>query len=696
MKLTAKILVSAGCLLSLSAKAVPCVAATETEKMQAVEEMFDSPFTEEMYYRADRLLLTATKRQTSLRKAPATATVVTSEEIRNMGARNIRDVLQMVPGLGVSINEQGVHMFEMRGIRTTLSEKILVMIDGHSINRNYVGSALAYVLDDLGVEHIKQVEIIRGPGSALYGANAFVGVINIITKERDDVESLEMAASGGSFDTRKLHLLGGASLEELEILGSVDHWNTNGDNLRIDRDRISGTAASTAPGDAGTANEQTDFFLKAMYKNFSFRGQYLTKHRGTLVGFNYALTDENDWQVDNFWGELGYHAALTDSLLANIKIYFDQFEQDAKLELFPEGYRGLFPDGVLGQPLLKNRTKGSEVQFDYDLSTANHLILGIMYEKNEQFDVRHFTNYDTATGDPALPLQDVSATGNFNRDTGRELWAFYLQDEWAIRDDLDMTIGLRYDHYSDFGDTFNPRIGLVLELFPGADLKLLYGEAFRAPNFVELYNANNPVIVGNPALEPEEIKTYEAGIGVDLGRTLTANVSFFYSTIDKLIAWDTSTAPARYTNRGGAQVDGVELTLDGVYSKNTYWKASYSYQDPKDDSGNARLPDVPSQRATLGVNYSFSQYLAAHVDVLWTGKRPRSTGDTRPDMPSYTTVDLTVTAKNLYDNLELQGSIHNLFDTRYSDPDTSGSQQFLPDDFPRDGISVLGTIRYRY
>ncbi|MCE1227178.1 MAG: Plug domain-containing protein, partial [Geobacteraceae bacterium] len=107
-------------------------------------------------------LVTATKRPTSLRKAPAIATIITADEIRNMGARNLLDVLKMVPGFGVSINEFGTLMIEVRGIRTGTSEKILVMIDGHSLNRNTNGSVLVYnVASKLPVENIRQVEVVR-------------------------------------------------------------------------------------------------------------------------------------------------------------------------------------------------------------------------------------------------------------------------------------------------------------------------------------------------------------------------------------------------------------------------------------------------------------------------------------------------------------------------------------------------------
>lgn len=684
-------------LLLVSMYPTVSLASTDEEKMKAVEEMFSSPYTEEMYYRTDRLLLTATKREMSLRKAPAIATVITAKEVKDMGARNLMDVLKMVPGIGVSINEQGVKMFEVRGIRTTLSEKILFMINGHTLNKNYVGSALSYVFDDLTVEYIKQIEIVRGPGSALYGANAFVAVINVITKDLNDIDGIQMTASTGSFDTRKINLLGGKEIKDFEIFGSIDFWKTSGPNLVIERDLLTSTSITTTPGNAELENEKTDIFFNLRYGDLDFTGQYIRKIRDDYIGFSYALTDDSSWKIDNYWCELQYNLQIGGQFSSNVKLYLDKFEQDSSLELLPEGYGGSFPNGMIGGPKTQNRTTGGEIQLDYDFFDNNHLILGLFYEKLKQYDVKSISNYNPNTYAYLGSVQDISSWGNWNKDAKRESWGNYLQDEWEITKELNLTAGLRYDHYSDFGDTVNPRIGLVWNFLKRADLKLLYGEAFRAPNFVELFNTNNPVIVGNEDLNPEEIKTYEASLVFQPTDFISTNLSYFYSNIKELIVWDTSVSPAQYINKGGAKIDGIELMVEGNYDNiNNYWKLTYTYQDPKDKDTNGKLPYVPYQRASVSVGYEINRYLNSHADVLWTGARSRAAGDTRDEMDSYTTVDLAFTAKNFYKNLEIIGVIHNLFDKNYRDPDTSGSSQSIPDDFPREGIAATLNVTYSF
>jgi len=650
-------------------------------------------------------LVTATKRPTSLRKAPAIATIITADEIRNMGARNLLDILKMVPGFGVSITEFGGNSVEVRGVRSSLSEKILVMIDGHSLNRNFTGSALYRVAGMLPMDNIKQVEVIRGPSSALYGTSAFVATINIITRAAEEIDGLEVKSGGGSFNSFKGNLVGGKAIgDHFTVVGSLDHFQSQGAKLPVGADTLTGTPYSKAPGATDLYFKQTDAFLKVGYGDLTFRGQYLTKQEGMYVGIVSALTDDSSKaQVDNYWGELAYNLKLTPALSSNMKFYYDYFEQDPTMKIYPDGFRGLFPNGMVGKPLVKNRTIGGELQLDWDLFAGNHLIAGVSFEEMRQYDVQQLANFNPLTGAPLTSVQEVA---NWNKDATRQIFAAYLQDEWQLLEQVNLTAGLRYDHYSDFGDTLNPKVGLVWSFLENADLKLLYGQAFRAPNFQELYNINNATVIGNPNLKPEKIQTYEAGVAWRLNRYFAANLNYFFSAINDQISWVPSTVsgqPAVNTNIGKTETQGVELGANGALGTDLYWKLSYIWQNPRDVGNNKRLPYVPSQRASGSINYALTKYLNLHTDLLWTGPRPRDTGDTRPEMPSYTTVDLTATFKNFYKTMEIQATVRNLFDQRYNDPDTSGGAVNLtktgpkvPGDFPREGISWFLTASYRF
>jgi len=649
-----------------------------------------------MYFTPEELEI-ATRRAIPLREAPAIATVITAQEIRNMGARTLMDVLRLVPGMGIAITDQGFFRLEVRGTVTGQSEKVLIMIDGHSMNKNHSGSAFPFFLDHLSVDNIRKIEIVRGPGSALYGTNAFVAVINIVTVSAENMEGANLSVSGGSFDTQKYNLFGGKTFNNgLKISGSIDYMKTHGPDLRITEDRLSGTPFTAAPGNADTRFEGVGIYFEASYKDLTYRGQYLANDRGAYIGLGNALTDYNSIKSYNFWQELSYSHSFTEKFSSTTKLYYDYFKQDWLAKVFPDGFAGSFPHGMIGGPKAKDRTIGGEIQLDYSISDTNHLLAGINYEEMKQYDVKAISNFDPNTGLYLGSIQDISSWGNWNRNVKRYIFAAYIQDEWKIKDNLRLTAGVRYDHYNDFGDTTNPRFGIVWRFLENADLKLLYGQAFRAPTFTELYSINNPTIIGNPDLDPEKIKTYEASLGYTYTERFRIELNYFYNDIDDLIVRDPSTSPMTYANLGRAEIDGIEAVLTEKYSADNYWKIAYTWQDPRDAHTGERIAFVPSNRASASVNYGFSKYLVSHVDVLWTGPRPRPLGDIRDDVASYTTVDLTLTLRNIYENLEIQAAIHNLFDEKYEDPDLSGAAQFIPHDYPREGISALLRVSYRF
>jgi iron complex outermembrane receptor protein len=640
-------------------------------------------------------LVTATKRSTPLRNAPAIATVITADEIRNMGARNLLDVLKMVPGIGISTTEYGSNMIEVRGIRTTFNEKILLLIDGHSMNKTSSGSGLYLLADTLPVENIKQIEVVRGPGSALYGSNAFMATVNIITRDADDIDGLEAKISGGSFDTFKGTLTGAVEYgDRLAASGSFDIYRTNGPKLRIESDVLRSTAFSNAPGTVHLDVEQTEGFLKLLYGDFTFRGHYLGVKKGFFIGMGYALTNDtqNYYDTDNYWGELAYSRKIATTLSATLKVSYDHYQQQPYVKSLPDGYNNSFPEGKIGHPLVQDQSINAELQLDWDPFPGNHIIAGVVSESMKQYDVRRIANFNPLTGAYLGSLQEVA---NWNKDAERQTTSLYLQDEWRLLDKVALTAGVRYDHYSDFGGTVNPRAGLVWNALDNVDLKLLYGQAFRAPSFVEMYNINTVSNAGNPNLKPERIATYEASAAVRFSRAFNLDLNYFYSAIDDLIVRDGSVTPTSFNNAGKAVTQGVEAGLHGAFDL-LQWKTTYAWQAPRDDLTKQRLAYVPTHRATASLSYALTRYLNLHSDLRWTGPRPRDTGDTRGEMPDYTTVDLALTAHNFLEGLEIQVAVFNLFDKRYSDPDTSGAAQKIPGDFPREGISLQANLLYKF
>ncbi|MBU0995444.1 MAG: TonB-dependent receptor [Proteobacteria bacterium] len=636
-----------------------------SEAMKPAEEMFrDTKYTEEKYYKTERVLLSATKNLMESRKAPAINTVITAEEIRNMGARNIFDVLNRIPGLSISWN-QIKGLINVRGVQTDHSEKILLMIDGMSINDSNTGSPTFYFGEDMMIENIKRIEVVRGPGSALFGANAFIGVINIITKEPEDYNSDEVYLSHSSFGTNSHTVLFSNTKTDLKVSAHFNYFDTDGERPTIDEDlaSVKGIPGSLAPGKAQGFDEKYDFGLKLRYNDFSFNSRIMDKERGAFAGVAGALNDESKIDVTLVLTDLTYNKNITDDFNLSLKLYARHYDMDNYFEMFSEGFTGTTDKGYIGNPSAKNITSGCELTTN--VKRGDHLITGgLVYENDRQYNVTSINNFD----DPLSAPIDTSSTKNFNKNVSRQIGAAFIQEMWEITAYDSLTLGLRFDYYDDCGGTTNPRMAYVHEFKNEMIVKLLYGSAFRAPAYNELYVINNSAVEGNTDLEPETIQSFETSFEVPMFKHFNLNINYFYNIIEDLIRVDVG----KYKNISkDSEMQGVEAELTCHFGKNRYGYVNTSYQDSEDTDGH-KLPYVAEWMGNAGYNHEFFNFLNANLHISWIGERTRSTSDPRTDNPDPATlVDLTLIARNFNKTIEIKASVFNMFNEDFVAPSTT-------------------------
>ncbi len=655
------------------------------DKETELEEIF-AIFSEE------EIVVSALKRPRTVAKSPSIMSVITARQIRHMGAKTLSDVLETVPGFDVQMDNNGEKEFAVRGVLDGSSQKVKVLIDGHSINEPGSGGA-SFVFYDLITENVKKIEIIRGPGSALYGQNAFLAVINVITKDTEDIDGFQLTTGGGSFDTQNYNLLFGKEYKDLKISGFFDYLDTEGFSKKIEQDIIFTDPASLTPGRSQNSKEKTDLNLKLSYKNLEIKGKYLKKRREGYIGFDDALTDDTEWKDTYIFSEFIYRLRLSEKLNTTTKAYYDQYNSDAWLESRPEGSSsGAYPDGIKAITRIKYKTIGFENQLNYNVCKGNELTFGLQYEWIHQGDIHYGLNINPLTFAPLPSFADFSHSLPFTRKATRHIWAFYLQDEWNITKNIDLTVGVRHDRFTRFEGTTNPRFGLIWRFMEDANLKLLYATAFRAPNFNEMFFVNNPVSVGNPNLDPEKINTFEVGLGYNFTEHIRGNLNYFFNRIRDRIQKD-SQSPRLDQNQGGARIKGIEAELKADLGNDNYAYANYTFQDAEETRNRDRLAFVPVHKANVGVNVGLWKYANANMNTFISGPRPRENGDDRRDMPSYTLTNLTLIGRNFIDNFEIRGSIFNLFNKGYDDP---SSMDTVPTDYPQQGRSFRIELQYKY
>lgn len=645
----------------------------------------------------------ATGTKQLLRKAPSAATVVTADDIAAMGATTLSEVLETVPGLHISRNalqNNYVPTYGMRGILTDSSPHVLMMVNGVPRTIAYLGNPDAQ-RGELPVVNISRIEVIRGPGSAVYGADAFAGTINIITKTAAEIKGNTLGVRAGTLNRRDTWFQHGSQQGELEIAGYLKVGTTDGQRgiIRADAqsaidDRGLAPAASLAPGPLRLGQDTVDGQIDLGYKKFRLNASYaLLDNAGLGVGATGALDPTGLVRSERFAGDLSWrdpHFGQDVSLTLQAAYMQLANEILTPLTLFPKGaFFGTFPDGMIGAPDRWERQTRLSAAMVYSGLSDHRLRLGMGHDQIEIFKTAETKNFVSTTGLP-IPVPMYTATGvNLYLSPHSRLVTYaYVQDEWSFARDWTLTGGVRYDHYSDFGSTTHPRLALVWEVRQDVTAKLMYGRAFRAPSFVELYATGNPVAVGNPALMPEKITTFEGLVSWQVRPDLNASLSIFQHHIADIIALSGPT----YMNTGKQDGSGGELELSWGPSSNLRLSGYYAYQKNVDPSNDQDTGYAPQHHLYTRADWRFTQGWLVSAQLNRVAQRKRALGDTRPEVPDYTSVDLTLRTDKSKTGWDFAVSLRNAFNADIREPSKLSSG--LTDDLPMPGRTVYLQASY--
>jgi iron complex outermembrane receptor protein len=291
----------------------------------------------------------------------------------------------------------------------------------------------------------------------------------------------------------------------------------------------------------------------------------------------------------------------------------------------------------------------------------------------------------------------VSETAPFLTPHERTNYYVFAQDEWAFAPDWNLTSGLRYDHYSDFGNTVNPRFALVWQTRYNLTTKLLYGSAFRAPSFVEEFNINNPVVLGNPNLEPETINWLELAFDYQHSSDLRMGLNLFRYRMSDIIRFVPDPAPATSAtaqNTGEQTGYGLEWEFSWRASRNVLFYGNYAFQRSEDESTNTDAGNAPHHQFYLRADWRFRPEWHLTPQVLWIADRERVVGDPRPDPDDYQIVDLTLRRTRIRDHWDAAVSVRNLFDEDAREP--SPAPGLILNDLPLPGRSFYVELRYLF
>jgi len=657
----------------------------------------------------------ATGAAQSLRRAPAVATVITAQDIAMMGATDIDQVLATVPGIHVGRNNQAYNpLYIVRGIYSEFNAQTLVLYNGVPMTTMFIGNR-GTLWAGLPVANIARIEVIRGPGSALHGADAYAGVINIVTKGPADLQGLELGLRAGSFASRDGWVQYGGAMGPLMVAAYLRAGRTDGfkETVQADAqsglDALFGTKASLAPGPVNTGYDAVDAHVEGSYGRLRMRAGYILRDNvGTGAGAGGALDPigkgrNQRWNANVSLSELELAPKLLLNLTGSYFQFTNQFPQP--LQVFPPGaFGGSFPLGMFGAPNTWERQTRVAAVLGYSGWAGHQLRLGVGHDDLDMYRTQEFKNFTIIDSGPAkgLPvptpggqLVEFAVDKSFVTPQRRRVSYAYAQDEWSVAPDWTLTAGVRRDQYSDFGSTTNPRMALVWDASLDLTAKLLLGRAFRAPSFSEEYSINNPVIRGNPTLKPERISTAEASFSWQLGAQVQLQASAFrYTMTDIIRAASIGGGTSEYTNLGTQRGHGFELELVFDVARNLRLAGHYAYQRAVDESTGHDAGYAPHRMAYVRADWHFDKGWALSGQVKRVADRLRAAGDARPPVPDYTSADLTLRTTLRQTGWDLAVSVRNLFNADVREPSLASTG--IPYDLPMAGRAVDVQLLYRF
>jgi iron complex outermembrane receptor protein len=678
------------------------------------------------------VVVTASKKPERVTEAPSIISVITEEDIKLMGARDIMDVLRTIPGMEIMKDAWNISQIAVRGLRSESSAGVKILIDGHALNDPFTGGATEFY-DDLPLKNVHRIEIIRGPASSVYGTNAFVSVVNIITKSAQDIDGVEVSVGAGSFKAFNPSFLIGKTLNELEISIYADYYTTDGAELFIDADRMSHydedsaslgfPAISLAPGKFQEELERINLSYKLKSHDFTLYGGFFDKSWGPFLTEVYVLNEDSKENVRHAYTGLEYQRFFTERLEFSGKMYADYFRGERVEQVAPgiavfsplddEG-PFIYPNGLIWKYYGEGWRIGGENQIDYRLFKNNDLTIGVAYEYLAIEDFRVRTNESNfVRGFPPDELQDIAdLVPDVKTSSYQTFAAIFAQDKWKIGRNIELTLGARGDFFSERGEegtgVFTPKVGITYKPRPNLNIKALFGSAFRIPSFLETFMEREAQ--GSPEredLDAEALETFEFGVGYKPVDWLVGEVNYFHTEIrelaetaeeddDEVYPIDSSRI---YQSIGGIDVQGIECELRGESEKEinlgiipkiigSSFRLNYSYQDTKDSTTHEKVPNMARHKGNIGVGFnlstetseegehnplnifrSFSDKFSLYFNLFLNGKRERSHDDIRDDLPGFTILDMTLTAQDVFNKgLGLSFSIENMFDTDYRDP----------------------------
>ena len=601
----------------------------------------------------DTIVVTGTKTPHSLKEVPVETVVITKEDIMRMNAQNAVDILKNIPGIDASVHEDIFGTYTWRAKLRGLSFNDgygLILIDGQRVMGCGQGGGMGEYgigLNQIPVSLIERVEVVKGPGSALYGSDAMVGVINIITKKVPDKPTGHAGASYGWY--------------------KVKAKKKNG--------------IKTKPSDSGQSRN-----LSQAYVSY---GDKISDRIGYLLSYNYESADdirEDPVESDrhSFMGKLD--ANLGENFDTFLKYELSDYEKTDNRE--EDTYR--LSAGIEFRPAEKHffSLKGYVYNWDFIHGSPGYAYGykkgDVGYNQGELQYSWYGSDWNILTLGGEVQTQGIdfsieNADGSVVKvDEDVDISSFYVQDEITLFKNLKLVGGLRYDDHSTFGNEVNPKFSFMYGFSENTTIRGSVGRSFKSPTIRQLYYSapyrhGSFYCMSNSDLDPEKGIGYSANIEQWLfNKNIMLNLGYFRNDVDDLvISEDTGEtynglSLRKYKNVEEAWTQGFEFFCKMYLTDEFSSTLSYTFTKSENKETKKDLPYVPEHNLTFSPAYELQKYgIGTSATISYTGKQ-YTNSDNTDQIDKFTVVDAKI-YKHLSEKALLSFEADNIFNSDKGD-----------------------------
>jgi iron complex outermembrane receptor protein len=608
------------------------------------------------------------------RRAPSSVSIITAADIRRNGWRTLADALSSLRGFYISYDR----LYPYLGVRGFMrpgddNSRILLLVNGHRLNENVYDSALIGTAFSLDLDLVDHIEIVRGPGSSLFGTNAVFGVINVITRSPGTEAAIETSSDTGSSLSRTGRVTLSAGKGSRSALLSSTYMHDPGHaSLFFPQFASPSTNNGYAVDMDGTRLDSV--FADLREGSFRLQGAFSDNVKKFPTGtFGTVFNNPLDWERDvRGYVDASMHKTAWSGTDIDLRVFYDAYDSNGS---------GAFKEPWLAgtvQAYEKGRGDWAGAEANLTREFGPHRItVGADYEYSMRI----------------LQKDLIVGLGNLSKvDDKPWLAAIYGDAELNFTHSLIVHAGGRYDQYSTFGGAVSPRLAVIY--MPGARtaVKYILGTAFRAPSAYEQFY-NDPVNILPPPvkLQPERILSNELVVEHNLRPWISATFGGYYNELHNLIDEVPANKPGMewFVNSGRVHAVGLETEVAAERTSGMGARLSYTASTSTDDETSMHLANSPVSQVKLNAKSPLSKYAFASVELSYVSAM---TDDRGIRVPSYVLPNATVNTNPLWGGWVFSSSMYNVTNQRWFSPSGPNAPE---DQVQQDGRTWRFKVTYR-